>query len=112
MPRHSRKELDIALYAVEITLADDELRERLRPQHRAHLRDLEAEGVLWLAGPWVETAGTGLMVFEVPDRASLDRVLAADPYAVAGLVIARRINLWQPVLGSRLAASAGQAGPR
>lgn len=105
----------MALYAVEITLADDELREQLRPQHRAHLVELEAAGVLWLAGPWVETSGTGLMIFEVPDRADLDRVLAADPYAVAGLVTARRIHLWQPVLGSRLVASpvaSGQADYR
>jgi uncharacterized protein YciI len=95
----------MALYAVEVTLADDaELRARLQPQHRAHMTELAADGRVWLAGPWADGGSGGLMVFDVPDRATLDLLLAADPYARAGMVIARRIKAWQPTLGSRLVA--------
>jgi len=90
----------MALYAVEVTLADDaEQRARLHPHHRAHMTELVANGQVWLAGPWMDGGSGGLMVFEVPDRATLDLILAADPYARAGMVIARRIHLWQPTLG-------------
>ena len=97
----------MALFAVEVTLADDpEGRERLRPQHRAHMGELAAGGQVWLAGPFADGSGTGLMVFDVPDRPTLERLLDSDPYARAGMVLKRRIKPWQPVLGSRLEAAA------
>jgi len=58
-----------------------------RGAHLAHL-DAHAAQVV-LAGPLLDETGStmigSLLVVDFPDRASLDRFLAADPYAQAGL---------------------------
>lgn len=56
----------------------------------AHLAWLEGLGaVVKLGGPLLEAAGAtpvgSLLIFEAADRASLDALLAEDPYVKAGL---------------------------
>ncbi|WP_430420386.1 YciI family protein [Methylibium petroleiphilum] len=63
-----------------------ELRQRLRPAHRAHL-DLIADR-LAIAGPLLDEGGAmagSLIVAEFADRAAVEDWLANEPFTVAGL---------------------------
>ncbi len=98
----------MAVYIVEVTFGDLELRERVRPAHRAHMTRLVEEGWVWLTGPWEDGTG-GMVIFDVPDRESLDTVLAADPYEQQGMYSSRRVTAWNPVMGARLNAPVATA---
>ncbi len=68
------------IYAVELTFdQDEEFRLSVRPAHRAYLTEQTALGTLVMAGPYTDDTGA-LQVYDVPDRAALDAVVAADPY--------------------------------
>lgn len=58
-----------------------------RPAHAEHLKAHNDQ--LLLAGPLLSDDGAAmigsLLVVEMPDRAAVDRFLAADPYTKAGL---------------------------
>ena len=69
-----------------------------RPAHRASLTDLHARGRLYAAGPFADDSGA-LLIFDVPDRAALDRLLAADPYFRLPGVELVSVREWSPVAG-------------
>ena len=73
----------------------------VRPAHREYLGRLTADGKLVLAGSWVDDTGA-VLVFDVKDRAELNRILDADPYTTAKLIAEQRIREWTPIAGSRL----------
>lgn len=78
-----------------------EVRLANRPAHKAYLESLGKAVVL--AGPTLaedgETMTGTVAVFEQPDRARLDALLAADPYAKAGLFESVEIHLYKKVFG-------------
>ena len=89
------------VYAVEVRFVEDtDLIDQTRPEHRRFIDDLAAEETVWLAGPWEDGTG-GLIVYNVPDEVTLERLIAEDPYTLKGVVAERRINLWKAVLGSK-----------
>ncbi len=90
----------MAWFTVETTYVDD--RDRLaasRPRHRAYLGELVEQGKVAAAGPWADDSA-GFAIYQVADRAELDRLLAEDPYTVDGVAASRTIHEWKVVLGS------------
>ena len=49
----------------------------------------------------------GLLLFTVETRAELDALIAADPFAIEGLIEALTVTEWNPLFG----AFAGEAAP-
>lgn len=90
----------MAWFTVETTYVDDP--DKLadsRPRHRAYLAGLVEQGKVGAAGPWADDSA-GFAIYQVADRAELDRLLAADPYTTDGVAADRTINEWKLVLGS------------
>ena len=67
------------------SLPRQQLPQRLRGAFRLP-RGLLAEGTLVLAGPTLGPVNTGINVFEAPDRAAAEAIMAADPAIAAGIV--------------------------
>nr|WP_228046511.1 muconolactone Delta-isomerase family protein [Saccharopolyspora sp. HNM0983] len=78
---------------------DREQRLQVRPQHREYSRGLADRGVLLAAGPYADEAGA-MLIYEVADADELQRVLAADPYAEAGVLARTDVREWHAVTGS------------
>lgn len=84
------------MFVVELTFTDDPARLAARPAHRERLRELHADGVLVMSGPFADDSGA-LLIFDVDDPATLDRILADDPYySTPGVTVARR-QPWSPI---------------
>ncbi|MEW1649049.1 YciI family protein [Streptomyces sp. NPDC091219] len=77
----------------------DELN-RVRPDHRAFIIPLCDDGIVLAAGPFGpgEPPG-GLIIVEASDAEQVKELFDKDPFWVAGLVKARRIRAWNPVIG-------------
>ena len=69
-----------------------------RPAHRERVAALHAEGVVAMAGPFADDSGA-LLVFDVPTRADLDALLAADPYFRVPGVTVTAARQWRPFVG-------------
>ncbi|MDC7122081.1 YciI family protein [Cellulomonas fimi] len=76
-----------------------DVRDRVRPEHRDYLRSLVDVGQLLGSGPFTEGDPGALLVFRTDDRAALDALLAADPFAREGLVAATAVRTWDVVIG-------------
>lgn len=72
-----------------------------RTAHLAYLK--ENAGAVKIAGPFTSEDGarmTGsLLIVEAADRAACDALLAADPYAAAGLFESVTVRPWRWVVG-------------
>ena len=81
-----------------------EIRQRVRPDHRAYLRQTH-HGVRVVAGGMVVTdanddaTGT-LLILQAPDRAAAMRYLEGDPYWDAGLFARYELDRWAWGLGA------------
>lgn len=85
------------MFVVELTFTDDPARLAARPAHRERLRQLHADGVLVMSGPFSDDSGA-LLIFDVDDPAAMDRVLADDPYySTPGVTVSRR-QPWSPII--------------
>jgi uncharacterized protein YciI len=68
-----------------------------RPAHVAYLENLNAEGTLKIAGPFLGDDGKpfgSLLVIDAEDKARAAAILAEDPYAKAGIFGSTEINQW------------------
>jgi len=84
-------------YAVRYTYDERaDVRDLVRPAHRAYLL---AQETLLGSGPFEDGAPGALLVFGTADRAQLDTVLAADPFALEGLIAETDVREWDVVLG-------------
>ena len=52
--------------------------------HFAYLKRLIGEGTLVLAGPTLGSINTGVAVFEAPDHAAAEAIMASDPVISGG----------------------------
>lgn len=82
----------MTLFAVWATDGDGKLadRERVRPVHRARLREPGQHRVkVVLAGPTMSPAGSGmngtLLIVEADDLGAVQAFVSADPYVEAGV---------------------------
>jgi len=68
----------------------------------AHLAHIDASGVVEMAGPFLNEAGTmtgSLVVLNVATLQDAQDWAAADPYAKAGLFESVTISEWKKVVG-------------
>jgi uncharacterized protein YciI len=80
---------------------DVALRDAVRAEHREYLRGLADAGSLLLSGPFGPEAPAGaLLVFRADDESQVQGWLAADPFALRGVIASTTTAEWQPVLGS------------
>ena len=76
--------------------------EMRKANREAHLAYLAETGVVEMAGPFLDTAGTmcgSLVILEVETLAQAQDWAAADPYAKAGLFQSVEITEWKKVIG-------------
>lgn len=89
-----------------------DVRDRTRPAHREHLRNV-AMGVEVLAGgrlmsdDGARVIGT-MIVVRADNRAQVARFMEADPYAEAGIFGRTEIERWDWGIGSPAAAAESQ----
>ncbi|CAB4691458.1 MAG: hypothetical protein F2667_02305 [Actinobacteria bacterium] len=76
-------------------VADAAAIEAARPGHRDWLSHQPA---LRLSGP--DDANGALLIWEASDAAEVEALLDEDPYTPAGVIAARRVVGWRPILGS------------
>ncbi len=80
--------------------------------HVEYLNGLIAQGKLRASGPVVGSAlRAGLLIFKVQDRAELDALIAADPFAIEGLIEELTVTEWNPMFGAFAAEAAPYAPP-
>ncbi len=90
----------MSTYAVRYTYdSRDDVRGRIRPEHRAYLAGLADAGQLLGSGPFVDGEPGALLVFSAPDRDTLDGLLAGDPFAAAGIIAATDVREWDVATG-------------
>ena len=61
-----------------------DLERRVWAVHFEYLQRLIAEGTLIMAGPTLGSTNTGVAVFEAPDEAAAEQIMAADPVISGG----------------------------
>lgn len=88
------------MVVVELSFGEDERRLAARSAHRERLQQLQADGVLVLAGPWRDESGA-MLVYRC-DRAGLDEIMGADPYFTTPGVTVSAIREWNPISGQAL----------
>ena len=74
-----------------------DLRMTTRPSHVEFLNALNEQGILKMAGPFLNELGKPvgtLAVFEVGSREEMETLAAADPYAQAGLFESSEISAY------------------
>ncbi|MFS0703009.1 YciI family protein [Cellulomonas sp. 179-A 9B4 NHS] len=88
-------------FAVRYTYDDrTDVRDVVRPEHRAWLAGLADAGTLLGSGPFADDGTPGaLLVLRAGDEGALRGLLAQDPFAREGLVAATEVRAWQLVLG-------------
>lgn len=69
--------------AFAATMTEDE--GRAFAEHFDYLQQLLADGRLVLAGPTLGETNTGICVFEAPDEAAAQAIMAADPVIAQGV---------------------------
>jgi uncharacterized protein YciI len=70
----------VAIYVVEITYDDREIRDRVRPSHREFLQQQLVRGALVSGGPIVDDSGA-LLVYEADSAEAVQAILDQDPYS-------------------------------
>ena len=78
---------------------DTPLRAERRPDHLAHLAQLEADGSLVLAGPLADLTG-GIIILSAPDQAAAQALVDADPYTQLEVTKDRELREWKVTVGS------------
>ena len=89
------------LYVVTYEHPDEDgWRKHLMP-HIAWLQERLKEGSLLASGPLSDRAvRPALLILSAPDRPTLDRVIASDPFAIEGLIENITIQEWDPIFGA------------
>ncbi|MFV0285020.1 MULTISPECIES: YciI family protein [Demequina] len=73
-------------------------RDRLRPEHRAHLAALAEQGSMPAYGRFDDEGAAGaLLIGRAETLDEVEAMLDTDPFYVAGLVAERRIRRWPAV---------------
>lgn len=85
------------MWIVELAFTDHPARLGARPAHRERLAALHRAGTVRMAGPFADDGGA-LIVLDVPGRADIDALLAADPYLGTPGVTLVGVREWRPFL--------------
>ena len=79
----------MALFAIEYFYdpAAAAKMDEVRPEHRAHLRDLHSQGIVKLVGSWVNDPHPGaLIAVEAASGEDALTALAEDPFFLSGFI--------------------------
>ena len=88
-------------FVVTMTHPDGEGWDRHVAPHVEYLQTLVADGKLRASGRAIGLElRAGLLIFTVADRAELDRLIAADPFALEGLIEELTVTEWDPLFGA------------
>lgn len=79
----------MAYFAAILHMADQEKNKTYRPNHLAHLEELEQQGKVFAKGPFTDGAG-GLVVYIADSLREAEELANKDPYVIEG---ARRLQL-------------------
>lgn len=85
------------MWIIELAFTDESERLSARAAHRQRLTALHRAGVVGMAGPFTDDTGA-MIIVDVPDRRTLDELIADDPYFATPGVNVRHIRQWQPFL--------------
>ncbi|GII99168.1 hypothetical protein CLV28_1810 [Sediminihabitans luteus] len=92
------------IHAVTYTYTDDDARrDAVRPEHREFLGALAARGVVVASGPLAaqgDTPAGALLLLDAVLAPDALEALDADPFHREGLVAAREVRSWSPVIGA------------
>lgn len=89
------------LFVITYEHPDEEGWRRYVMPHVAWLRDRLEDGSLLASGPFAESpVKAALLVMDAPDRASLDALIATDPFAMEGLIENMAVRAWDPIFGA------------
>ena len=90
----------MATFAIHYTYDDRSAeRDELRPPHRAYLGELADAGTALAYARYDDDGAPGaLLVFDAQDSPAVERLLAADPFMEAGLVVHHEVRAW-PAIG-------------
>ncbi|WP_158742052.1 YciI family protein [Acidisphaera sp. L21] len=95
-------------FTVTMSHPDGEGWNRHLTAHVDYLKQLVAAGSLRASGRLVGTPlRSGFLIFTVPDRATVEALVAADPFATEGLIETLTITEWDPLFGAFAAESSG-----
>lgn len=89
----------MARFLVLTTFTSAEKRMAHRAEHRLYLNQLVEQGSLLMAGPFADERG-GLIVFEAEDEATVQDLMANDPFTSNGVFATTEIRPWTLVAGS------------
>ncbi len=90
----------MSLWVVTFTHPDEAGWQAQLMPHVDYLRQLIDQGVLRASGPMPgEADRKAMLIIAAPDRAALDAVIAADPFAEHGLIGEIAIARWDPIFG-------------
>jgi uncharacterized protein YciI len=78
---------------------DTPLRAERRPDHMAHLAQLESSGSVVLAGPLADLSG-GIIVFAADDLAAAEALVGQDPYTQHDVTTDRQLREWKITVGA------------
>ncbi|WP_067546452.1 YciI family protein [Nocardia crassostreae] len=89
------------IFAVHYTYTEAtvEARAEHRPEHRAFLNGLVDQGIVLTSGPYTDGLGA-LILFRAESAEAVHALLDQDPFQRKGLVEARRVAEWLPVMGA------------
>ncbi|MFC0527033.1 YciI family protein [Phytohabitans kaempferiae] len=83
------------MWIVELSLAPTAERLQARSAHRRLLASLCERGVVRMAGPLADDSGA-VVVFDVPGRDDVERLLKRDPYLATPGVAVASVREWRP----------------
>jgi len=99
-------EVAVPVYAVSYQHPDEEGWARHVMPHVQWLRERLGDGSLLASGPLAHLdVRAALLIMTAPDRESLERLIATDPFALEGLIEDMVINEWDPLFGAFNASS-------
>jgi len=87
-------------YAVRYTYDErTDVRDLVRPEHRAYLAALVEHGTLLGSGPFTDGDPGALLVLRAASPEVVGAILADDPFVKEGLVAQTEVRAWDVVLG-------------
>jgi uncharacterized protein len=90
----------MTLFIVTYEHPDDEGWQQHLTPHIKWLQERIADESLIASGPFNDAVvKSALLIMRAPDQASLESIIATDPFAIEGLIAKMAIRAWDPIFG-------------
>ncbi len=88
------------LYVVTFEHHDEARWKQHLMAHIKYLQDLLKDGTLRASGPFPGNPDRkAMLIISAPDRAALDAIIDADPFAIENLIENMTVAEWDPIFG-------------